>query len=159
MRGLGPMSLLIVTLACQSQGREEPPQAVPSKLEIVAAPASGDVAKLVREAQIEANRARRKLLVYVSASWCEPCRHFQEAAARGQLDGEFGDLRLLKFDFDRDEKRLARAGYQSKMIPLWVVPEPSGRGSDKRTAGSIKGPGAVGDIRPRLRKLREQIVF
>ena len=146
-------------LACTGSDKSEPTKPTPTHLEIMAAPAGDDVAKLVREAQIAASKDGRKLLVYVSATWCEPCRYFQEAAERGIFNAEFGSLRLLKFDYDSDLRRLESAGYGSEMIPLWVVPEPSGRGSDKRMAGSVKGPEAVGDIRPRLRKLVDAVVW
>lgn len=120
--------------------------------EIVLAPAQGDVADLVKQ---ELGRAQgRPMLVYVSASWCEPCRHFEDAVKSGQLAREFPRLHLYKFDFDRDEVRLAQAGYTSNLIPLFAVPGPDGRAGEQRMEGSIKGPEAVAtNLVPRLRQL------
>jgi hypothetical protein len=117
------------------------------------APADGEVAPLVQKELLRAQRDRRQLLVYVGATWCEPCRRFHEAAVAGQLDAQFGALRLLEFDFDRDEPRLRAAGYVSQLIPLFAVPGADGRASGRQMEGSIKGPGAVAEIGPRLRAL------
>lgn len=121
-------------------------------IEWVPAP-EGDVAAL---AQREAERARkdgRALLVYVGATWCEPCSRFHEAADRGEIAGDLPPLRILELDLDRDADRLRAAGYGSKMIPLFVVPGPDGRGSEQRVEGGIKGPGAAANLVSRLRKL------
>jgi hypothetical protein len=89
----------------------------------------------------------------VGAKWCEPCQNFHKAAAKGDLDGEFPDLTLLEFDLDEDRDRLATAGYVSQFIPLFAMPGPDGRASDKKFEGSVKGDGAVANIAPRLRSL------
>ncbi|KIG15373.1 hypothetical protein DB30_05705 [Enhygromyxa salina] len=107
---------------------------------------------------VNAERARaqtddRQLLVYVGASWCEPCQYFHDAVDGGSLDQVFPNLRLLEFDLDRDRDRLAAAGYSSQMIPLFVAPGPDGRAGPRRTEGGIKGPGAVDNLRPRLEAL------
>jgi len=143
---------LVVLMAASACSQAEKTR-TPDRIELVAAPASGDVAGYVRSEQLRADRDGRSLLVYVSAHWCEPCRAFQDAASRGDLDAEFGRLRLLKFDLDRDQARLADAGYASEMIPLFVVPEPSGRGGPRRHAGAIKGEGAVDFLRAPLHGL------
>lgn len=93
------------------------------------------------------------LIVYVGATWCEPCERFKTALKSGQLDGAFPSLRLLEFDRSRDEKRLEKAGYLSRLIPLFAIPDKSGRSSGQQIEGSIKGPGAIGNIVPRLRRL------
>jgi thiol-disulfide isomerase/thioredoxin len=127
--------------------------APPGKLELVEAPAGADVPALVAAERDQAARERRDLVVYVGASWCEPCVHFHDAAAAGQLDEAFGDLRFLVFDADRDTPRLEAAGYRSNMIPLFAIPRDDGTASGRQMAGSIKGPGAVDQIAPRLRAL------
>jgi len=159
---LGPMTyplaallVLAAAVGCQS-ARESRGQAKPDRIEVVVAPADGDVADIVRAELLGSRSASRRLLVYVSASWCEPCRHFEQAVESGALDAEFPDLRLLKFDSDRDDPRLIEAGYDSRSIPLFVVPGPDGRGSEHRHAGAIKGPGAVEMLVPRLHALLDE---
>ncbi len=117
------------------------------------AAAQGALPLQVQQAAQEAQERGQRLLVYVGASWCEPCRYFHDAALRGELDGLLGPLTVLAYDADRDGDRLAAAGYQSKMIPLLAVPAPDGRCSGKLLQGSIKGPGAVADLVPRVRQL------
>ena len=48
--------------------------------------------------------------MYVGAPWCEPCRRFHEAVTKGLLDEQFGDLRFVEFDLDKDGERLQAAG-------------------------------------------------
>ena len=96
------------------------------------------------------------LVVYVGAKWCEPCTRFHDAVNAGELDATFPKLRLLEFDMDRDEARLAAAGYASKMIPLFVAPAENGEASDLRFEGSVKGERAVAVIVPRLQGLLGQ---
>jgi hypothetical protein len=128
------------------------PAAPAPLIEWVAAP-DGDVVEIVLRERERAKRDGRTLLVYVGAVWCEPCKRFHEAADRGEIAGELPPLRMLELDLDRDADRLAAAGYGSKMIPLFAVPGPDGRGTDLRLEGSIKGAGAVSNIVPRLRAL------
>ena len=120
------------------------------RVEIVTAPAGDDVAALVRGEMDRARSDGRDLVVYVGAPWCEPCTRFHEAAAAGQLDTTFPTLRLLEFDHDKDEPRLAAAGYTSRMIPLFALPGDDGRASGKQIEGSVKGDAAVAQISPRL---------
>lgn len=139
--------VLAVAAACNNA------ESAHSRLELVDAPATQDVAALVSQQLASAEAAHKRLLVYVGASWCEPCRHFHDAAAAGQLDADFGNLRLLVFDADRDTDALQHAGYVSKLIPLFALPKPDGTSSGKQIEGSIKGDGAVAQIAPRLKAL------
>ena len=75
--------------------------------------------------------------------------------AAGELDATFGNLRLLEFDKDKDNDRLEAAGYTSKYVPLFALPNANGRASGQQIEGSIKGSGAVANIVPRLKKLIE----
>jgi hypothetical protein len=133
----------LIAAACQS----------PSRVELVPAPPDGEVSAQVREELGRSHRQGRELLVYVGASWCEPCQRFHHAAAAGLLDREFPRLRLLEFDADRDNLRLVQAGYTSRLIPLFARPADDGRASGRQIEGSIKGEGAVGEIAPRLHAL------
>ncbi len=107
---------------------------------------------IAREVE-QAARDGKQLLVYVGATWCEPCRRFHDAALAGQLDAGFSKLRLLVFDADRDTDALERAGYRWELIPLFALPKADGTSSGKQIEGSIKGDRAVDQIVPRLRAL------
>jgi hypothetical protein len=137
--------------------QREPPPAAQVKQELpvdlVPAPPTGDVQEIVRRELARAQNDGHRLLVYVGASWCEPCQRFHQAARTGQVDTLFPGLRLLEFDLDRDRERLTAAGYTSKMIPLFALPRGDGTGSGEQIEGSIKGPGAVDEIAPRLKLL------
>jgi thiol-disulfide isomerase/thioredoxin len=138
------LGLAIALSACKPE---------PARVELVDAPAAGDVATEVRTELARAHQDGRDLLVYVGATWCEPCRRFHAAAKAGALDRAFPRLRLFVFDLDRDGARLKAAGYQSRLIPLFMAPAPDGRASGRHIEGSIKGDGAVAEIAPRLRAL------
>jgi len=112
-----------------------------------------DVAALVKaEAERESAQGRR-VIVYVGATWCEPCQRFHQAANQGKLDQAFPKLTVLEFDADEDGSRLRRAGYVSKYIPLFVVPAADGRASTRTSEGGVKGEGAVANLIPKLRAL------
>ncbi len=143
MRGLA----LIAIVMAAGCGVERP-----RGVEMVPAGA-GDVPTLVKMELARAANDRRQLLVYVGATWCEPCRRFHQAAAQHQLDRDFPSLRLLEFDNDRDGARLAMSGYSGQYIPMFARPGADGRGSGRQIEGSVKGDGAVGEIVPRLRAL------
>jgi len=110
----------------------------------------GEVVPLVRAFVTRAQAQGRVPLVYVGATWCEPCQYFHSAAERGELDAQLPALALLEFDRDRDGERLDAAGYGSRMIPLFVSPQADGRASERRIEGSIHGPGSPAQILPRL---------
>ncbi len=152
----------VLAPGCRSQAEALPapaasararPAAPAGSVVLVEAPESGDVEPIVRDAMAKAAGEKRKLVVYVGATWCEPCQRFHAAAARGELDSLFPDLTLVAFDATRDAERLASAGYASRLIPLFALPSPDGTSSGTQIEGGIKGDGAVGDIAPRLRGL------
>lgn len=125
-------------------------------LEWLPGPAEGPLAPYLVKELARAKQDNRRLVVYVGATWCEPCRRFHEAAQAGQLDDAFANLRFIEFDLDRDRDRLAADGYASQMIPLIALPGPDGRGNGKGMQGSVKGEGAVANMRPRLQELLAQ---
>ncbi len=116
----------------------------------------GELPPLVRSFVAEARAEGRVPLVYVGASWCEPCRYFHRAAESGELDSTLPRLALLELDRDRDGERLDAAGYSSRMIPLFVVPGEDGRATPRHIEGSIHGPGSPAEITPRLRALLDR---
>lgn len=138
---------LAVVAACQSTADHA------GKLELVDAPGSGPVAPIVKAELAHARAAHKTLAVYVGAEWCEPCVRFHHAAAAGELDARFPDLRLLVFDLDRDNLRLDAAGYSSDMIPLIALPDDDGKSSHRQIEGSVKGDAAIDNIAGRLRPL------
>ncbi len=146
------LSLLLMLAACRSEPTDKGAAPVASvaparRPEFVTA-GQGDVAALVRDELAKADGAR--VVVYVGATWCEPCRRFHDAATAGALDGQLPPIRFLEFDLDRDEARLKAAGYTSQYVPLFATPNGDGRASGKQIAGSVKGPGAPAEITPRL---------
>jgi thiol-disulfide isomerase/thioredoxin len=149
------MSRAVIALAlfaCQACQAGQPASSESARrgLELVESPATADVAGYVAS---QVARGDATIVVYVGASWCEPCRRFHEAAAAHQLDAAFGGLRLLAFDADRDAQALDAAGYRSEMVPLFALPGRDGRATGKQFEGSIKGAGAVAEIAPHLRGL------
>lgn len=131
------------------------PAATPptAKLIWLDAPAEGELPLQVQQLDRDARAHGQAALVYVGAAWCEPCRYFHEAALRGELDAALGQVRILAYDADRDRSRLEAAGYTSRMIPLLVRPLADGRAGPRRMQGSIKGPGAVQEMLPRVQRL------
>lgn len=125
----------------------------PGGPEFVEAPASGDVVDIVQRELARAEGDDRRLLVYVGATWCEPCRYFHDAVEDGTYDEVFPRLRLVEFDLDRDRDRLQAAGYTSRYIPLFAIPDPDGRASGRQHQGGIKGPGAVALLRDEVTAL------
>lgn len=168
MRASAALPLLLLVLApavacnddaprgSSGQGNKPPLAATPQPmghLQLAEATATGDVEPLVRDALAKATAMHRRLVVYVGATWCEPCKRFHRAAAEGELDASFPDLDILAFDLDRDGERLASAGYVSKYIPLFALPNADGTASGKQVEGGVKGDGAVAYITPRLKGL------
>jgi thiol-disulfide isomerase/thioredoxin len=154
-------------VGCRSQSEIAPdPGAAPSasatppkpigKLRLVVPPADGDVDAIVRDAVARAGTEKRRVVVYVGATWCEPCQRFHHAAEKGELDDTFADVDFLAFDADHDHERLATAGYTSHYIPLFALPQADGHASGMQIEGGIKGEGAVGQIAPRLQHMLEQ---
>jgi thiol-disulfide isomerase/thioredoxin len=118
-----------------------------------APPGVSDAASVIHDAAAKERADGRTLLVYVGATWCEPCQRFHHAVEQGELDAAFPRLSVLAFDMDRDVDALTTAGYVSHLIPLFALPKENGRASGKQIEGSVKGADAVGEITPRLRSL------
>ena len=128
--------------------------AVAKAPEFVRVPESvGEVDALVREAKVRAEAESRRLVVYVGASWCEPCQRFHEAVERGELDGALANVRFLEFDADRHTPALDAAGYGGRLIPRFAVPGGDGRGTEAKIEGGPKGDAAVPQILRRLEQL------
>ncbi len=99
----------------------------------------------------EADASGMRVLVYVGATWCEPCQRFHKALESGQLDEALAGTKFVEFDADKDRAELRAAGYASKFIPLFSVPDQSGHASGRAIEGSIKGDSGVREnLVPRL---------
>jgi thiol-disulfide isomerase/thioredoxin len=159
------VAALLLMAGCKAEGPVPTPapeatqaaaSKVPLPVDLVPAPPTGDVQDIVQRELTRATSEGRRLLVYVGATWCEPCQRFHQAAKEGKVDALFPGLRLLEFDLDRDRERLVKAGYTSKLIPLFALPRLDGMASGEQIEGSIKGPGAVDQIAPRLQALLDE---
>lgn len=124
---------------------------------VSSAAVEGGLSPALRTLRAQEATRGRDLIVYVGASWCEPCRRFHDAVADGSLDGVFPSVTFVEFDLDVDKARLAGAGCDSRMIPLFAVVEPETGRCGARIAGAIKGPGAVNNIAPRLTRLLDGV--
>jgi thiol-disulfide isomerase/thioredoxin len=99
----------------------------------------------------EADASGMRVLVYVGATWCEPCQRFHRSLESGELDDALAGTKFIEFDADKDRAELRAAGYASKYIPLFSVPDQSGHASGRAIEGSIKGDNAVRqNLVPRL---------
>jgi thiol-disulfide isomerase/thioredoxin len=118
-------------------------------------PRAGSAIEPWVQEQIEiAEAAQLRVLVYVGASWCEPCQRFHQAVEHGELNGTLDGLRFLEFDQDQDAAALKTAGYLYQYIPVLALPDPDGRNHGKMISGSIKGTRAVQEnLVPRLQAL------
>src|SRR4051812_150055 len=104
---------------------------------------AGAIEPWVQEQVELADAAHLRVLVYVGASWCEPCQRFHKAVEAGELNGALNGLRFLEFDQDRDASALKVAGYVYQFIPVLALPDPDGRNHGRMISGSIKGANAV----------------
>jgi hypothetical protein len=151
------VALLLAASACDvpaaPSGRAVPIDLAPPTL--IPGPAEAlDLAPFIASELARSTLTQPRLLVYVGASWCEPCQRFHAALSAGQLDRELAGVRFLEFDYDKSSAALKRAGYVSRLIPLFALPGPDGRASERQIEGSIKGASAVAEnLLPRLRAL------
>jgi len=165
-RVLGPVlvAVLLAVPACktspESSSEGASASAGPSKpsnapIRFLPAP-QGDVPAIVQAEMARSRAAGGRLVVYEGATWCEPCKHFHEAVAKGELDATFPGVTLLEFDLDRDRDRLVAAGYDSQYIPLFALPSASGRAAGPKASGGIKGDGVIPYLTKKLQDLLAQ---
>jgi thiol-disulfide isomerase/thioredoxin len=142
--------VLFLLAACATPS---PPPPAARGLDIVAAPAEGDVVTLVTQARSRAERQGKRLLVYVGATWCKPCRELHDAVVGGQFADWQPAATLLEFDLDKDKARLAAAGYQGDFVPLLAVPAADGRAGPHLSSGVQKDGDYLTQLRERLGQL------
>jgi len=102
-----------------------------SRLRVVEADAEEGAASLIRTKRLEAKAEGRTLVVFVSATWCEPCKRFKAEIASGRLDARLGKTTLLAFDADRDGDRLGAAGYTFRFVPFVALPAANGSPAER----------------------------
>ena len=113
-----------------------------------------DVSRVITEQGKEIDKVGQTPIVYVGATWCEPCLRFKQAVKTRRLDDQLTGLHFLEFDLDRHRGGLESARYQSRMIPLFCIPNlQTGESTGRCMQGSVKGPGAIENIVPRLKEL------
>jgi thiol:disulfide interchange protein len=164
---LGAALFAAVLAGCNHSGskprKEKAATAAPNSLTATNAPPptflryprQGSAVEPWVQEQVElAEAAQLRVLVYVGASWCEPCQRFHQAVEHGELNGTLNGLRFLEFDQDQDAAALKTAGYAYQYIPVLALPDPDGRNHGKMISGSIKGPRAIQEnLVPRLQAL------
>lgn len=136
-----------------SAGRFVGPIAPERRVRVVEAPRAGEVAAIMNARMAAEAKSDRPVLLYVGASWCEPCERFHRAADAGELDDALGDVTFVAFDLDRDRDRLRRAGYAPSFVPHFHLPNADGTASSEMTEGSVKGSRGVDVVVPRIRAL------
>ena len=129
-----------------------PPRGLQARPTFVRGPTGGaPIAPFIAAELSKGRSEHRGVLVYVGATWCEPCQYFHRAVQAGELDEVLPAVRLIEFDLDADRDALEAAGYASRLIPLFALPGPDGTASGQRIEGSIKGEAAVRqNLVPRL---------
>ena len=157
------LSLLAACSHAPEQGRQKaaavasanPGPASHTPPSFVRYPGQGGAIEPWVQEQVElADASHERVLVYVGATWCEPCQRFHEAVQRGELNGTLNGLRFLEFDQDHDATALKTAGYLYQYIPVLALPDPDGRNHGQMISGSTKGPNAVREnLVPRLQAL------
>lgn len=158
--------LLVAAVGCRMQAGDSSgapdPSPAPTPVKPVGGhvvtvhPPQGDIPPIVKGEADKASATGRQLVVYVGATWCEPCQRFHHAVERGELDEAFPRLTLVEFDAEHDGDRLRQAGYGSRFIPLFALPRADGSASDKRVEGGVKGDGAVSFVSKKLKELLAQ---
>ncbi len=142
-------------------GRQAPPEPVaeavravhasPSgAVDIVRGIAAGDVALAISDELVAATEANRRTLVYVGATWCEPCKRFKKAVLAGELDAQLKGLRFLEFDADRDGERLQKAGYSYTFVPYFGTARFDGKAAGPSAAGVPQKDSPMGPLAKRV---------
>ncbi len=126
------------------------------KVELVTAIAAGQAAASIADEIALATTDNKRCVVYVGATWCEPCKRFKKALLAGELDTELQGARLLEFDADLDKSRLNAAGYSWRYVPFFAVPRLGGDNSGRVTAGVPSKSAPMAPLAKRIATLLNQ---
>jgi thiol-disulfide isomerase/thioredoxin len=129
--------------------RHEP--AAPQIIEVRLPADAPSAAQAIAAAHAEAAEAGATALVYVGATWCEPCKRFKALIEQGAFDEQLTDLRFLAFDHDAHGDALKAAGYRWRFVPLFALPRPDGRATGRQFGGvSAKDADLRAELPPRI---------
>ena len=97
----------------------------------------------------------RPVILYVGATWCEPCKRIHDALEGGALDRELAGAVFLEYDLDQHLTILGASDLacESKLVPLFARANADGTCGGRRTEGGVKGEAAVPSIVPRVKTL------
>ena len=101
----------------------------------------------------KASAEKRRVVVYVGATWCEPCQRFHQAAERASSTRRSPTSTSSYSTPIATVSGSRRPATTRKLIPLFALPGADGTASGKQIEGGIKGDGAVACIAPRLEKM------
>ena len=118
-------------VAAPARSEAPPPR---GRVRIIEAAEDSDALSLVRAKRLEAKAEGRLLVVYVGATWCEPCKRLKAELASGRLDDRLAKVTFLAFDADRDGDRLGAAGYSYRFVPYVALPGADGHPADSQQA-------------------------
>jgi hypothetical protein len=104
------------------------------KLRMFSAADDADALSTIRSARLRSKADARVLVVYVGATWCEPCKRFKNEVASGALDARLARVDMLAFDADRDLERLKAAGYTFHFVPFVALPAAHGGPAEQKEA-------------------------
>lgn len=116
------------------------PASASAKVVVVEAAQDMDAISQIRTERLKAKADGRVLVVYVGATWCDPCKKFKQELHSGNLDAKLSKITLLAFDADKDQDRLATVGYSFRFIPFVALPGADGQPTDSQEA---RGKGAA----------------
>jgi thiol-disulfide isomerase/thioredoxin len=130
----GPTTTPTAVSSPATTGAAEASAAAGGHVKVVEATQDSDALSLIRTRRLEAKAESRVLVVYVGATWCEPCKKFKAEVQSGRLDDRLGKVTLLAFDADKDGDRLGASGYTYKFVPFVALPAADGRPADTQEA-------------------------
>lgn len=123
-------------VACASA--PAPPASAPppagAKLRVIEAPVDEGALSTIRTARLQSKATGRVLVVFVSATWCDPCKQLKAEIQAGRLDARLSKIDLFAFDADRDGDRLRAAGYSFAYVPFVALPGADGGPADSQQA-------------------------
>lgn len=143
------MIALLLALGCASP---PPPQAAPKPpIHTSDLPDGSDVSAGLRGAVGEAERAGLKPVLYLGATWCQPCVAYERALFHPEMVAAHANVLLVKADFDRHGSALEAAGFVASGVPFWCHLDREGGNSGRCITGAAWGEDTPENMAPVLR--------